>query len=78
VEYVRGEKANLGCHFPGVSVEEEGLFSLFSLKFTASLQGVVVIETAYIYVVLLSIKCTFMQMGIISCLNAMDLSFSQF
>jgi hypothetical protein len=38
VEYVRGEKANLGCLFPGVSVEEEGLFSLFSLKFTASLQ----------------------------------------
>jgi hypothetical protein len=24
-----GEKANLGCHFPGVSVEEEGLFLPF-------------------------------------------------
>ena len=29
VECVGGEKANLGCHFPGVSVEEEGLLLPF-------------------------------------------------
>lgn len=42
VECVGGEKANLGCHFPGVSVEEEGLLLPLSLKCAASRQDVVV------------------------------------
>lgn len=47
MECVGGEKANLGCHFPGVSVEEEGLLHPLSLKCAASRQDVVVTQIPF-------------------------------